>query len=283
VGVLNKFKYNRPVLLVTALPVEARPLASALNLKFHSHGEYRNDKFTLIITGVGRIASAISTTKAFSLNGDYESALNFGLCGSGNAKHEIGEMRYVNRIREMCTGRDFFPDPLISHQWKESAIQCHDLPVQDRKVMDFDPLAEIVDMESAGFFQAAVQFLPPHSIHCIKVVSDYLNVSKQSIKVIEALIHVRISEISIFLERICRSVITSPPKIPTDLQQAIDAISKSWRLTKTQVHKLNRTAIGANLRGADLGLVIDNCKEVNPTSKTDRNAAFKNLCRELAK
>ena len=282
-GVLSKLKKNRPVLLVTALPVEARPLASALNLKFHSHGEYRNDKFTLIITGVGRIASAISTTKAFSLNGDYESVLNFGLCGSGNAKHEIGEMRYVNRIREMCTGRDFFPDPLISHQWKESAIQCHDLPVQDRKVMDFDPLAEIVDMESAGFFQAAVQFLPPHSIHCIKVVSDQLNVSKQSIRLIEALIYSRISEISIFLECISSSVITCPPKIPTNLQQSIDAISKSWRLTKTQVHKLNRTAIGANLRGADLGLIIGNCKEVNPVSKTDRNIAFKNLCRELAK
>lgn len=282
-GVLSKLPPARPVLLVTALPVEARPLASALNLKFHSHGEYRNDKFTLIITGVGRIASAISTTKAFSLNGDYESALNFGLCGSVGAKHEVGEMRYVNRIREMCTGRDFYPDPLISHKWKESAIQCHDLPVQERKVMDVDPLAEIVDMESAGFFQAAVKFLPPHSIHCIKVVSDHLNVSKQSVKFIEALIHVRISEISLFLELICQAVISPAPTIPADFQQVIDALSKSWRLTKTQVLKLNRTAIGANLRGADFRLVLDNCKEWKPTSKTDRNAAFKNLCRELAK
>ena len=281
-GVLSEFKKKRPVLLVAALPVEARPLASALNLKFYSHGEYRNDKFTLIITGVGRIASAISTTKAFCLNGDYESALNFGLCGSGDSKHEIGEMRYVNRIREMCTGRDFFPDPLISHQWKESAIQCHDLPVKDRKVMNFDPLAEVVDMESAGFFQAAAHFLPTHSIHCIKIVSDYLNASRQSIKVIEDLIHLRISEISIFLERICRSVIISPPKIPANFQESVDAISKSWRLTKTQAHKLNRTAIGAHLRGADFGLIIDNSEQVQPTSKTDRNIAFRNLCRELA-
>ena len=80
---MNKSKKNRAVLLVAALPVEARPLTTALGLKFHSHGEYRNDEFTLIITGVGRIASAVSTTKAFSLNSDYESALNFGLCGSG--------------------------------------------------------------------------------------------------------------------------------------------------------------------------------------------------------
>ena len=279
---MSEFKKKRPVLLVAALPVEARPLASALNLKFYSHGEYRNDKFTLIITGVGRIASAISTTKAFCLNGDYESALNFGLCGSGDSKHEIGEMRYVNRIREMCTGRDFFPDPLISHQWKESAIQCHDLPVQDRKVMNFDPLAEVVDMESAGFFQAAVPFstAPFHPLH--KNSLRLFKCLKQSIKVIEDLIHLRISEISIFLERICRSVIISPPKIPANFQESVDAISKSWRLTKTQVHKLNRTAIGAHLRGADFGLIIDNSEQVQPTSKTDRNIAFRNLCRELA-
>ncbi len=280
---MNKSKKNRAVLLVAALPVEARPLTTALGLKFHSHGEYRNDEFTLIITGVGRIASAVSTTKAFSLNSDYESVLNFGLCGSGDSKHAIGEMRYVNRIREVCTGRDFFPDPLISHPWKEAAIQCHDLPVQDRKILAVDPLAEIVDMESAGFFQAAAQFLPSHSIHCIKVVSDYLNVSKQSNKVIEELIHLRISEISIFLERICRSVIAPPPIIPADFQQSIDFISKSWRLTKTQVHKLKRSVIGANMRGNDFRLLMDNCKEWNPSSKIDRNTAFKNLCSELAK
>ena len=272
-----------PVLIVVALPVEARPLVSSLNLKFHSHGEYRNDEFTLIVTGVGRISSAISTTKAFSLNDDYVSVLNFGLCGSRNPETNIGEMRYVNRIREVCTGRDFFPDPLIAHEWKESAIQCHDQPVQDPNIMDFDPFAEIVDMESAGFFQAATLFLPVHSIHCIKVVSDHLDTSRKSTKDIEELINNRVSEISKYLRQISQSITAPKPKIPTHFQSSIDEIAKSWRLTKTQVHTLHKIALGASLRKVDFAQILKKREFEKPMVKTDRNLAFTNLCRELAK
>ena len=282
-GGVNTENTSGPVLIVVALPVEARPLVSTLNLKFHSHGEYRNDEFTLIVTGVGRISSAISTTKAFSLNDDYVSVLNFGLCGSRNPKTNIGAMRYVNRIREVCTGRDFFPDPLIDHEWKESAIQCHDQPVQDPNVMNFDPFAEIVDMESAGFFQAATLFLPVHSIHCIKVVSDHLDTSKKSTKAIENLINNRVSEISKYLRQISQSITVPKPKIPTHYQSSIDNIAKSWRLTKTQVHSLQKIALGASLRKIDFRPIFKKIESENPKVKTERNLAFTNLCRELAK
>jgi hypothetical protein len=237
----------------------------------------------LIVTGVGRISSAISTTKAFSLNDDYVSVLNFGLCGSRNPKTNIGEMRYVNRIREVCTGRDFFPDPLIAHEWKESAIQCHDQPVQDPNVMDFDPFAEIVDMESAGFFQAATLFLPVHSIHCIKVVSDHLDTSRKSTKDIEDLINNRVFEISKYLRQICRSITAAKPKIHAHIQSSIDDIAKSWRLTKTQVHSLHKIALGASLRKIDFRPILKKIESQKPKVKTDRNLAFTNLCRELAK
>ena len=282
-GGVNTENTFSPVLIVVALPVEARPLVSSLNLKFHSHGEYRNDEFTLIVTGVGRISSAISTTKAFSLNDDYVSVLNFGLCGSRNPETNIGEMRYVNRIREVCTGRDFFPDPLIAHEWKESAIQCHDQPVQDPNIMDFDPFAEIVDMESAGFFQAATLFLPVHSIHCIKVVSDHLDTSRKSAKDIEELINNRVSEISKYLRQISQSITAPKPKIPTHFQSSIDEIAKSWRLTKTQVHTLHKIALGASLRKVDFAQILKKREFEKPMVKTDRNLAFTNLCRELAK
>ena len=282
-GGVNTENTSGPVLIVVALPVEARPLVSSLNLKFHSHGEYRNDEFTLIVTGVGRISSAISTTKAFSLNDDYVSVLNFGLCGSRNPKTNIGEMRYVNRIREVCTGRDFFPDPLIDHEWKESAIQCHDQPVQDPNVMDFDSFAEIVDMESAGFFQAASLFLPVHSIHCIKVVSDHLDTSRKSTNDIEELINNRVSEISKYLRQISQSITAPKPKIPTHFQSSIDDIAKSWRLTKTQVHTLHKIALGASLRKVDFAQILKKREFEKPMVKTDRNLAFTNICRELAK
>ena len=282
-GGVNTENTSGPVLIVVALPVEARPLVSSLNLKFHSHGEYRNDEFTLIVTGVGRISSAISTTKAFSLNDDYVSVLNFGLCGSRNPKTNIGEMRYVNRIREVCTGRDFFPDPLIDHEWKESAIQCHDQPVQDPNVMNFDPFAEIVDMESAGFFQAATLFLPVHSIHCIKVVSDHLDTSRKSTKAIEGLINNRVFEISKYLRHICRSITAAKPKIHAHIQSSIDEIAKSWRLTKTQVHSLQKIALGASLRKIDFRPILKKIGSEKPKVKTDRNLAFTHLCRELAK
>jgi adenosylhomocysteine nucleosidase len=282
-GDLNTVNKTGTVLIVVALPVEARPLVSALNLKFHSNGKYRNDEFTLTVTGVGRISSAISTTKAFSLNDDYASVLNFGLCGSRNPKTNIGAIRYVNRIREVCTGRDFFPDPLIAHEWEESAIQCHDRPVQDPTLMDFDPFAEIVDMESAGFFQAASLFLPVHSIHCIKVVSDHLDTSRKSTKDIEELINNRVSEISKYLRQISRPIAAPKPKIPCHLQSSIDTIAKNWRLTKTQVHTFHKIALGASLRKVDFAQILKNREFEKPMVKVARNLAFKNLCRELAK
>ena len=54
-GGVNTENTSGPVLIVVALPVEARPLVSTLNLKFHSHGEYRNDEFTLTVRSVEKM------------------------------------------------------------------------------------------------------------------------------------------------------------------------------------------------------------------------------------
>ena len=149
--------------------------------------------------------------------------------------------------------------------------------------MDFDSFAEIVDMESAGFFQAASLFLPVHSIHCIKVVSDHLDTSRKSTNDIEELINNRVSEISKYLRQISQSITAPKPKIPTHFQSSIDDIAKSWRLTKTQVHTLHKIALGASLRKVDFAQILKKREFEKPMVKTDRNLAFTNICRELAK
>jgi len=120
---------------------------------------YENEKIKLIISNQGKINSAIATTYLLS-RFEIEYVLNIGIAGSSDKK--IGAIFLINKINE-----NLFPDILISHPFKESNIICF-----DEVVIDGD--YSLVDMESEGFFKAAIKFLKTHQIFLIKIVSDNL-------------------------------------------------------------------------------------------------------------
>ena len=147
--------------IVCAYLKEAKPLIKYFNLKKinDKFSIYENEKISLIISNQGRLNSAIATTYLLSTR-NISNIINFGIAGS--SEFEIGEIFLVNKINNK-----FFPDILISHPFRESEIVCFDEVVESGNY-------KFVDMESVGFFKAAIKFLKSHQIHLIKIVSDNL-------------------------------------------------------------------------------------------------------------
>jgi len=170
-----------PILLAIALHPEARPVIERFRLKQDASFDlpvFRRDDVWLTVTGTGRMKSAIATTLLIAQVEDRSRAVLFNLGIAGHTQKaaegpvSVGDRFLVNKITEQGTGRSFYPDLLARTPLAESAVTTVDRPL-DRAAAD-SVEAGLVDMEAAGFYQAAAAFLSPHRIGCVKVVSDHL-------------------------------------------------------------------------------------------------------------
>ncbi len=124
------------VVFVTALHVEAKAILNELAMKpFTLPGGLRcwqNEQAALVITGTGKIRSAIGTTTLLrhlmQQNAQRATlAVNFGLCGAKSAEAaEIGTTVLMHRVRDAGSGRNWFPDLLIAHEFAEGPLETHD-------------------------------------------------------------------------------------------------------------------------------------------------------------
>jgi len=147
--------------IVSAFYKEVAPIIKHYKLKkINSPFDiFKNDEIIVIISGIGKINSAIATTYLLN-NYDIDFIINFGIAGSKSFK--IGEIFLINKIN-----KNLYPDILYSHPFNESEIICSDEVVTDGNF-------KLVDMESEGFFKASTKFLPLENIFILKIVSDNL-------------------------------------------------------------------------------------------------------------
>ncbi len=164
------------IYIFTALYCEAHTLIRQLHLTKNQANtrfqEFYNeqDGIRLTITGVGEIAAATavgSICTAFPPT-EYDLLLNVGTCG--HAKNEDG-IFLCNQIFEQATGRSFYPDMLLRHDFREAAV------VTGMTLWDTGPDDEaagklLYDMEAAAIYQAGAHFFGPHQMLFLKIVSD---------------------------------------------------------------------------------------------------------------
>lgn len=170
-----------PILLAIALHPEARPVIERFRLKQDASFAlpvFRRDEVWLAVTGTGRMKSAIATTHLVTQveKGEYAVIFNLGIAGhtqnAGEGPVKVGDRFLVSKILERGTGRAFYPDLLARIPLSESPVTTVERPLDRADADGVEP--GLVDMEAAGFYQAAAAFLPPHRIGCVKVVSDHL-------------------------------------------------------------------------------------------------------------
>jgi hypothetical protein len=173
--------------IISAFYKEVAPIIKHYNLKkIDAPFEmFVNDDVIVLISGIGKINSAIATTYLLSKY-KIDFIINFGIAGSKN--RDIGEIFLINKINNKL-----FLDILYPHPFNESEIICSDEVVTDRNY-------PLVDMESEGFFKSATKFLPLENIFIIKIVSDNLICFRPDDNFMDNLISTHLKNITSFID-----------------------------------------------------------------------------------
>jgi len=239
------------ILFIFALLPEAQPFLQRLKLKKHSLGTgleiYLNDEYAALITGIGKVPAAVCTARAMQLTelADVVHIVNIGICGCREVTAPVGKCFLINNIKEMATGRTFFPDMLEKHSFTEGTLITVDCPQKADSSNTLIPA--LYDMEAAGIFQAASAFISIDRLHFIKVVSDHLHDKLLCRDTIQQLIDSVVDEVLNFVSTFS---ITLPIDVINEQEHAaLDNLQLALRLTQTQSAQVRDLAMAFRLSG----------------------------------
>lgn len=159
--------------LVTALQAEARPLVELFGLKGSDRPSpfrmYHGEELSLVITGVGRVASAAAVGYAFAACGERRDRpwINVGI--AGHAEAEVGTAWLAHKISDKATGRTWYPSLVF-----EPPAATAEVVTVDRVESRFEDDA-LYDMEASGFAAVASRMAVVELIQVLKIVSDNLD------------------------------------------------------------------------------------------------------------
>jgi hypothetical protein len=117
----------------------------------------------LVISGPGRIAAAAAVAAVAATVPD-AAWLNLGI--AGHADHPLGSSFLAHRVREVASGRAWYPPLVFAPPCPTAGLTTVDTPCEDF------PDDDLYDMEGAGFYEVAGRCAPHELVHCLKVVSD---------------------------------------------------------------------------------------------------------------
>jgi hypothetical protein len=221
---------------VVALAAEARPIAQHYGLKARAprglFPVFQNEDVLLVITGVGKVASAAATAYLHAIGGEAPNRawLNVGVAGHGN--HCLGTGRLANCITDGATRRSWYPPQVL------------DLATPSERVITVDKpeagYAEsaLYDMEAAGFYPTACACSTAELAQAYKVVSDNRSPESVSAKIVEALVGDRLPEVDAIVARLTAgaeslAAINRPPP-------ELDIYLTKWKFSVSQRHQLKR-------------------------------------------
>lgn len=277
------------IYIVTALAQEAIPLIQHFKLKKDlSHTKfdiYRSDMIKLIVSGTGKLKSAVATTYLLLKEPPKKSdkILNFGICGSGLEKHKSGQIFLINKIEDLNSGKTYYPEILFSHLLPEAGIITHEKPVIKSKTNP--STAGLVDMEVSGFYESANTFVQSHNIIILKVVSDHLSGEKFTGAFIQSIVEKNIPHIITVLNqsRKKQSATAADAEVLDSGEYRIfEDLSEDLGLSTTQRFQVLDLIKGYKVRGdGDLKFLKEYSKSKKITSKQDTKKALDELREKL--
>lgn len=158
------------IFFVVALKAEAAPIIEFYRLRARTpkglFSIYERDNIKLILSGIGKIASASAVSYLHALTGELENNvwLNIGI--AGHREDAIGELRLTHKITDAATGRNMYPPQVIPHN-----ITSADLITVENPEYAFRENA-LYDMEAASFYTLASRCSTAEFVQCLKIISD---------------------------------------------------------------------------------------------------------------
>ncbi|WP_434642445.1 nucleoside phosphorylase [Thermoanaerobacterium thermosaccharolyticum] len=263
------------VYMAVSLYVEAKPIIEYYDLRKDLDDRFyqifKSDNMTLIITGVGKIACAVATSHILSRNllFDEDIVINMGICGAKNDV-QIGTAYIINKIKDASTGKDYYTDVLLKHEFYENSIETFDKPIEDASELE----EALCDMESSGFYLSATKYVEQHRIFLIKVVSDRIGVDIVDKNVVSCLIEKNLDKIDVFIKRAQDFMKNDNEIFKRDELDLIDEISCNLKLTKSLREMLYKACLHYKVRtGKDI-LFLKNNAVGTVNNKKERGKYF---------
>ena len=159
--------------IVTALQSEANPIIEFLNLTKVENNIYSNHESKLIISGIGKINSAIAVTQLKPTG----KIINIGICGSTIS--EVGRLHTIKKIIDKSSQK------VVHVKDEGETLTCVDKPQNNPNEFK----NTLIDMESFGFYTASKKFVAKENIELYKIVSDKISDTILTPKEVHALIY----------------------------------------------------------------------------------------------
>ena len=273
------------VFIVTALYCEAKPFIDGFALKkynlINKFQVFKNEEVVLVITKGGAINTACACMHIidkFEANA-YDTFVNIGGCGSKYSTVDIGTTVLCNKITENTSKKDFYPDMIFKHPFKEGNLESFPRIIKEEDAKHVK--GDFVDMEGAAFFQAVSIFIPPHRIYCLKVVSDYLKGESLTSLQVTELIYRNSEKICTWIRDVYKQYAKPFDILDEKDMNYINEIASNLNLSVSMQHKLKRLAKGYKLRNDNLILALEPFTQIYCKTKVERKMYFERLVWQL--
>lgn len=274
------------IYIAVALTVEAKPLITYFKLKkdneIKKYQVFKNEEIILIITGSGMLQGAIAVTYVLgSLDiGEEDIFVNLGICGAVKANISIGDIILCNKIINNSSKKNFYPDMLFKHKFKEGALETF-FHVVDKR-MDLDKIqGEIVDMEGAGICEAASLFFSQHQINIIKIVSDYLSTSEITPEKVMKLIENNTGRIAEWLEERKKIYVENREIFTSEEKENIKKIEENLKLTESMHYEFIELMKYYKIQNKSIENIILKYSDIKIKDKREGKINFERIRKEI--
>ena len=185
--------------IITALKSEAKPIIDYYGLKFSGLSNfplYKNDNFTLLITGVGRKMSPTFSI-CFSKNKVTKNhIINIGISGGKKGDCSIGQLFLINKVSDEKSKLSFNLGSQHSFGLQNNEITTVSKPVVDNNFKG----EGLVDMEAYEICKTVNDLEGLNRLLILKIVSDHMDMKHHiSANQVESLIKQKIPVIDKFI------------------------------------------------------------------------------------
>ena len=235
---MGEYEETDLIHFVVALQAEARPLIRHFGLKAvhgsESFPRYEEEEMRLVISGVGKSASAAATAFLHGVTGEERNVVWINVGVGGHRDLDIGEGVLAHKVTDKARGESWYPPQLFDASFTTGPV----LTVDEAEV-DYDG-PWVYEMEASGFYSTACRFSVAELVQCLKIVSDNLEspLDQVSIEKVDELIGSRLP----LVEQIVRSTAELEGEleaIEADPAELTDFLDR-WRFTVSEQHQLKR-------------------------------------------
>jgi nucleoside phosphorylase len=279
-------KRENMIYIAVALTVEAKPLITYFKLKkdneIKKYQVFKNEEITLIITGSGIMQGAIAVTYVLgNLDiGEEDIFVNLGICGAVKDSFSIGDIILCNKIINNCSKKNFYPDMLFKHKFKEGTLETF-FQVVDERMEKEKIKGEIVDMEGAGVCEAASLFFSQHQINIIKIVSDYLNTSKITAEKVMELVENKINKIADWLVERKKFNVGNKEIFTLKEKESIKKIEENLRLTESMYYEFLELIKYYKIQNKSIENIILKYSDIKIKDKREGKITFERIRKEI--